>query len=162
MTDTINRQPAAAPTRALDARLDAAASKVLAEISRTDAKAGVLLTAFSLPLAALLAANPSRNLPALPAALVGLGGVGLIVAMLTVLLAVRPRLGGAANGSYLHWARCTPEELVKDLEEPVDQPAHVIHLARIAKRKYRGLRTAGDITVLSLLALAAALVTALL
>jgi hypothetical protein len=48
----------------LDARLDAATSTVLTEIARTDAKATTLLSAFSLPLAALLAAVPGRNLPA--------------------------------------------------------------------------------------------------
>lgn len=146
----------------IDARLDAATRTVLAEISRTDAKSGVLLTAFSLPLAALVAAVPGKPLPALAAVLVGLGTVGLVAAMLTVLLVVRPRLGGAARGSYLYWSLCTEEELVDDLQAPKEQAAHVIHLSRIAKRKYTGLRIAGDITAGALLALAAALLTALL
>ena len=60
----------------IDARLDAATHTVLAEISRTDAKAGVLLTAFSLPLAALVAAVPGRALPVLAAVLVGTADLG--------------------------------------------------------------------------------------
>ncbi|MDG5807902.1 DUF5706 domain-containing protein [Streptomyces ossamyceticus] len=146
----------------IDSRLDAATTTVLAEISRTDAKSGVLLTAFSLPLAALVAAIPGRTLPGVSALLVGAGTVGLVVAMLVVLIVVRPRLGGAARGSFLYWSLCTAEELVEDLKTPTNQAEHVIHLSLIAKRKYRGLRLASDITGVSLLTLAAALLAALL
>lgn len=146
----------------IDTRLDAATTTVLAEISRTDAKAGVLLTSFSLPLAALVAAVPGRSLPGRAAPLVGLGAVGLVAAMLVVLVVVRPRLSDAAKGSFLYWSLCTPEELVEDLQNPVDRATHVIQLSRIAARKYRGLRLAGDITKVSLLILAAALLAALL
>ena len=73
----------------IDARLDAATRTVLAEISRTDAKAGVLLTSFSLPLAALVAAVPGRVLPVLAAVLVGTGVVGLAASMLLALASAR-------------------------------------------------------------------------
>jgi hypothetical protein len=147
---------------AVDTRLDAANTTVLAEISRTDAKSGVLLTSFSLPLAALVAAVPGHALPPAAAVLIGAGTVGLVAAMLVVLLVVRPRLTGAARGSFLYWSLCTPEDLVKDLQNPSDRAAHVIHLSQIARRKYRGLRLAGDITGASLVTLAAALLTALI
>lgn len=146
----------------IDARLDAATTTVLAEISRTDAKGGVLLTSFSLPLAALVAAVPGKTLPVLSAVLVGVGVVGLVAAMLVVLVAVRPRLGGAARGSFLHWSLCTADEVLTDLQAPTDRADHVVHLSRIAKRKYKGLRLAGDITAAALVALAAALLTALI
>lgn len=146
----------------IDTRLEAANNTVLAEISRTDAKSGVLLTSFSLPLAALVAAVPGHALPPAAAALVGVGTVGLVAAMLVVLLVVRPRLSGAARGSFLYWSLCTPEDLVEDLRDPGDRAAHVIHLSRIARRKYWGLRLAGDITGASLVTLAAALLTALI
>ncbi|MCX4482233.1 DUF5706 domain-containing protein [Streptomyces cellulosae] len=146
----------------IDTRLDAATTTVLAEISRTDAKSGVLLTSFSLPLAALVAAVPGKTLPGLSAVLVGVGTVGLVAAMLVVLLAVRPRLGGAARGSFLYWSLCTADEVLADLQAPTDRAAHVVHLSRIAKRKYKGLRLAGDITAAALVALAAALLTALI
>ncbi|MGI5262454.1 Pycsar system effector family protein [Streptomyces angustmyceticus] len=147
----------------IDARLDAATTTVLAEISRTDAKSGVLLTAFSLPLAALVAAVPGHPLPGLSAALVGIGAIGLVTAMLVVLVVVRPRLSGAARGSFLYWSLCvSPEAVVEDLRNPGDRAGHVIRLSRIAKRKYRGLRLAGDVTGVSLVALAAALIAALL
>ncbi|MBZ3918131.1 Pycsar system effector family protein [Streptomyces acidiscabies] len=146
----------------IDARLDAANTTVLAEISRTDAKSGVLLTSFSLPLAALVAAVPGHALPPMAAVLVGAGTVGLVAAMLVVLLVVRPRLTGASRGSFLYWSLCTPEDLVEDLKNPGDRAAHVIQLSQIARRKYRGLRAAGDITGASLVTLAAALLTSLI
>lgn len=146
----------------VDARLDVANTTVLAEISRTDAKSGVLLTSFSLPLAALVAAVPGHALPPMAAILVAAGTVGLVAAMLVVLLVVRPRLTGAARGSFLYWSLCTPEDLVEDLKNPGDRATHVIQLSQIARRKYRGLRIAGDITGASLVALAAALLTSLI
>lgn len=151
-------------TTDLDARLAAANTTVLGEISRTDAKSGVLLTSFSLPLAALVAAVPGGHaLPAPAALFVGTGTVGLVAAMLVVLLVVRPRLGGAARGSFLHWSLCeTADEVLKDLEVPGNQAEHLIHLSKIARRKYRGLRIAVDLTGASLVALGAALITALI
>ncbi|MGW3253541.1 Pycsar system effector family protein [Streptomyces fungicidicus] len=149
------------PDSTLDARLDAANATVLAEISRTDAKSGVLLTSFSLPLAALVAVVPGHDLPPVVGLLVGAGAVGLIAAMLVVLVVVHPRLSGAARGSFLYWSLCSPDDLVKDLQTPGDRVAHVIHLSQIARRKYAGLRLAGIITGVSLLALGAALLAAL-
>jgi hypothetical protein len=145
----------------IDARLDAATTTVLAEISRTDAKSGVLLTSFSLPLAALVAVVPGHALPPVVGFFVGAGAVGLIAAMLVVLVVVHPRLSGAARGSFLYWSLCTPQDLVKDFQSPNDRAAHVIHLSQIARRKYAGLRLAGIITGVSLVALGAALLAAL-
>ncbi|MFE7620177.1 Pycsar system effector family protein [Streptomyces sp. NPDC057496] len=148
-------------TDPIDARLDAATTTVLAEISRTDAKSGVLLTAFSLPLAALVATIPGRRLSGLAAVLTGIGTLGLVAAMLVVLVAVRPRLGGAARGSFLYWSLCTADELRDDLTATTDRAEHVIQLSRIARKKYRGLRAAVDITAASLFALALALLASL-
>ncbi|MGW3200099.1 Pycsar system effector family protein [Streptomyces sp. NPDC001118] len=145
----------------IDTRLDAATSSVLSEITRTDAKAAVLLSAFSLPLAALVVAIPGHTLPRAAAVLVGAGTVGLVTALLVVLLVVRPALTGAPRGNYLHWSQCTPEELEEDLQHPLDRAAQVIHLSQITRRKYKGLRIAGDITGASLILLAAALLTVL-
>ncbi|MEU2076618.1 Pycsar system effector family protein [Streptomyces sp. NPDC013489] len=144
-----------------DAKLTQARADVTAEIGRTDAKASALLAAFSLPLAVLVAAVPGHDLNTGAAILTGLGAVGLVAAMLVVLLVVRPRLGGNSRGSYLHWATCTPEQVVADLA--VDRSAErVVKLSQIATAKYKALRVAIDITagalVLLVLALAAVLV----
>ncbi|MEV6357956.1 Pycsar system effector family protein [Streptomyces hydrogenans] len=145
----------------LPKRLAAAITTVLAEISRTDAKSGVLLTAFSLPLAALLASVPNRSLPALASFLVASGAVGLVLAMLVVLSVVRPRLDGAMRGSYLYWSTATTDEVVQDLTEPTNQVEHVQRLSAIARRKYRGLQLAVDITGGSLVSLGLALLATL-
>ncbi|MFD9453498.1 Pycsar system effector family protein [Streptomyces sp. NPDC059985] len=142
-------------------RLEAASATVLAEISRTDAKSAVLLTAFSLPLAVLVASIPGRSLSGLAAALTAAGAVGLILAMLVVLIVVRPRLGRALPGSYLYWASATPEEVIQDLQKPTHRVEHVMQLSSIARRKYRGLQIAIDVTGASLVLLGLALVATL-
>ncbi|MEV8103149.1 Pycsar system effector family protein [Streptomyces sp. NPDC088135] len=145
----------------LDARLNEAAANLFAELSRTDTKAGHLLTSFSLPLAVLVAAVPGRGLPPAAVVLIGAGVVGLIAAMLIVLTVLHPRVSRAPRGSWVYWASCTPDELVDDLRNPASRKEHVIHLARITRRKFTGLRLAGIITGVSLVALGAALLAAL-
>lgn len=78
-----------------DARLATAISRVRDEISRTDTKAGILLTALGLPLAALVATVPGHHASPVATALLGIGALGLLTAMLVVLLVVRPRITGA-------------------------------------------------------------------
>ncbi|MFJ4745417.1 Pycsar system effector family protein [Streptomyces sp. NPDC088775] len=153
-------QSSTAPVTAPEAKIQKALTDVTAEIGRTDGKASALLAAFSIPLAVLVAVVPGHDLPAFAAVLVGLGAAGLVAAMIVVLLVVRPRLGGANRGSYLHWAQCTPEEVVADLA--VDRSVErIVELSQIAERKYRSLRLAIDITAASLVVLVLALATAL-
>lgn len=145
----------------LDARLDAATATVLAEITRTDTKSGVLLSTFALPFTALVAVIPGKSLSTTSSVLTGSGVVGLVAAMLVVLLVVRPRIDGTPRGSYLYWSSCTADELLADLQAPADRAEHIVRLSQIARRKYRGLRLAVDLTAAALVALAAALLTAL-
>ncbi|MEO3978090.1 Pycsar system effector family protein [Streptomyces sp. CAU 1734] len=147
----------------LETRLTEAIRTVIGEISRTDGKAAVLLAAFSLPLAVLLAAVPGRSLPAHATVLVGLGTTGLVAAMLTVLFVVRPSISGIRRGTFLYWARCTPEEAVADIAE-ADSHSHaedLVRVSRIARKKFLGLRWAGDLTAGSLTALAFGLLTSI-
>ncbi|MEW2153182.1 Pycsar system effector family protein [Streptomyces albidoflavus] len=147
----------------LDARLAAAVAEVRGEISRCDTKAGLLLSTYSLPLAALLAAVPGATLPPAAAVFIGVGSVGLVAAMLVVLAVVRPRIRSAARGAYLTWAAADVDQVLADMQAPqaTDQAAHLIHLASIAKRKFAALQVAIDLTRVSLLVLAAAVVAAL-
>jgi hypothetical protein len=143
-----------------DARLADAIGRVRDEIGRTDTKAGVLLTALGLPLAALVATVPGHQVSPTAAALLGIGALGLLTAMLVVLLVVRPRITGAPRGTYLHWAHCeTTEQLLEDLRDDTGAE-DLIRLSRLARAKYRALRAAIDITVVALAALAAALLAA--
>lgn len=145
--------PAATAT---DAQLSQARTDVITEIVRTDAKASALLTAFGIPLAVLVAAVPGRHISSTAAVLVGLGAVGIVAAMLTVLLVIRPRLGGNRPGSFLYWADCTTEDVIADLttDRRIDR---LVTLSQIARQKYKALRLAVDVTAAALLVLVLAL-----
>ncbi|MGA4954087.1 Pycsar system effector family protein [Streptomyces lydicamycinicus] len=147
-----------------DARMTKAIDQTQNEITRADAKATALLTAFSVPVAALavlVAVVPGREMAPAAVALISVGGVGLVVAMLAVLLVVLPRITGAPRGSYLYWAQCaTADDVLEDLRTET-RGEHLIRLSQIARRKYRQLRAAVCITAGALLCLAAALPVAL-
>jgi hypothetical protein len=147
----------------LDARMGEAIRRVLGEIGRTDGKAGILLASFSLPLTVLLAAVPGRGLPTHAAVLIGLGTTGLVAAMLVVLFVVRPSITGVRRGNFLYWARCTPQEAANDVAAPDSnsQAEDLVLVSRIARRKFLGLRWAGDLTAASLTALALGLLTSI-
>lgn len=148
-------------TQTPDSRLIRARDHVAAEITRTDTKATALLTAFGIPFAVLVATVPGRDFPTAAAVLAGAGTVGLVAALLTVLLALRPRLGGTTRGSYLHWAQCTPEDITEDLA--TDRNAeHIVQLSQAAVQKYKALRRAIDLTAAALCVLALALLVALI
>lgn len=155
MTQTPNTTPAAtAPVT--DAMLTQARADVVTEIVRTDSKAAALLTAFGIPLAVLVATVPGRDISPAAGVLVGLGAIGLVTAMFTVLLTLRPRLGGDATGSFLHWADCTAAEVIEDLTTDL-RVQRIGTLSRIAREKYKALRLAIDITGAALLVLVLAL-----
>ncbi|MFE6939607.1 hypothetical protein [Streptomyces chartreusis] len=88
----------------------------------------------------MVTAVPGHGLPRESAVLVGAGVVGPVAAMLVVLLVVRPRPAHAARGSFLCWAKCTPEVLPEDPQNPSDhtaRAAHLIHLSQLAHRKWQ-------------------------
>ncbi|MFJ5026117.1 Pycsar system effector family protein [Streptomyces goshikiensis] len=139
--------------------LDQAQASVLAELGRTDAKAGALLAALALPLAVLAAALPGRSWPPAATVLMTLGGVGYALALLLVLVTVRPRLPRSARASFHSWADLNPEELPAALEAPTEQAATIVMLSRLTRTKYRALRVAIDIAAAATVLLAAALFT---
>jgi hypothetical protein len=160
---TFDIDPGAASGTDLEARLGEAVRRVLGEIGRTDGKAGILLAAFSFPLAVLLAAVPGRGLPTHATVLIGLGTAGLVAAMLVVLFVVRPSITGVRRGTFLYWARCTPQEAAADVAaaDSQSQAEDLVRISRIARRKFVGLRLAGDLTAAALTALATGLLTSI-
>ncbi|MFZ3476096.1 Pycsar system effector family protein [Streptomyces sp. 2.9] len=137
-----------------------AQASVLAELGRTDAKAGALLAALALPLAVLAAALPGHTWPPAATVLMTLGGVGYAAALLLVLATVRPRLPHSARASFRSWADLTPEQLPAALASPAEQAATIVMLSRLTRAKYRALRAAIDIAAAATVLLAAALFTA--
>ncbi|MFI5945546.1 Pycsar system effector family protein [Streptomyces uncialis] len=146
-----------------DIRLRTAISTVLAEVARADAKAGILLAAYTLPLTVILATVPGRSLPHLAGVLIALGTGGLVAAMLLVLLVVRPSITGARRGTFLYWARCTPQEAAADVAATgtANLGEDLVRLSKLARRKFLGLRWAVDITAVAFIALTAGLLISL-
>ncbi|MEV0437771.1 Pycsar system effector family protein [Streptomyces spectabilis] len=146
--------------RSEDERLAQAHAEVMAEIARTDGKASALLTALGIPLAVLVAALPGRELPASGTVLASIAVAGMVAAMLATLRVLQPHIGNATQGSFLHWASCTPDEVLADLA--VDRrKAQLVVRSQIARRKFAMLRAAIHITAASVVVLALALLVGL-
>ncbi|MGW2227471.1 Pycsar system effector family protein [Streptomyces formicae] len=149
MTQTTNTN-----TPVTEETLSQARADVSTEIGRTDNQAMALLTAFGIPLAVLVAAVPGRHISPPAAVLVGLGVVGLVAAMVTVLMALRPNLRGNPPGSFLRWADCTPEEVADDLNTDLRvRLQRLVTRSRITRQKYKALRFAIDLTAAALVLL---------
>jgi hypothetical protein len=137
---------------------------VRSEISRTDSKASILLAGLALiagPLASC--AGILLHAPG-PVAACGIAAaLFLALAAGCLLEVVLPRLHGAGDANFLHYARCTREELRTALGEHADRHGELIALSRIAQAKYRFLARAGlllkasAVFVISAFALATAL-----
>ncbi|MFF4528169.1 Pycsar system effector family protein [Streptomyces sp. NPDC001407] len=135
-------------------------AEVSAEISRTDGKASALLAALGIPLAVLVAVLPGHNLPATGTVLAGVAVAGLVAAVLVTLFVLRPHIGNATEGSFLHWADCTADEVLADLA--VDRrTAQLIVRSQLARRKFEALRVAIHIAAGSIVVLALALAVSL-
>ncbi|MFJ8388626.1 Pycsar system effector family protein [Streptomyces sp. NPDC094438] len=148
-----------------DDPLEKALASAAAEVARLDGKAGAMLTASSLVAAILVGVVPNADLSGPVAALVGLGVLLNVAAMVAVLLVIRSRFGRpeTARGSFLHWATLTPEELVEELaqDRQVTRAAQAVALSRIARGKHRLVRLAVDLTVAAAGVLAVSLLVAL-
>lgn len=146
--------------RSEDEQLAEGHAEVMAEIARTDGKASALLTALGIPLAVLVAVLPGRDFPAAGTILAGVAVAGMVAAMLATLRVLQPHIGNATQGSFLHWANCTPDEVLADLA--VDRrKGQLVVRSQIARRKFAMLKIAIYITAASVVALALALVVGL-
>ncbi|MFI6055732.1 Pycsar system effector family protein [Streptomyces violascens] len=117
---------------------------VRGEIARTDTKASILLAALAIVIAPL--ADKVGALLDKPWPVAGLGAVGALLAAVAAWLlldVVLPRLHGHNNANFLHYARCTPEELAAILGRTADQHSELKALSEIAVSKYTRLGLAG-------------------
>ncbi|MFI7038386.1 Pycsar system effector family protein [Microbispora rosea] len=144
------------------------AALVRAELARVDAKAGLLVgwagAALAVVITVTTAATGTNRVPAV--ALTGLwAAAGLLgVAVVVLLLAVRPRIpriGG--TGFVVHARAASPAALLHTLtaaDAANHLAADVWLLSRLAVAKYRRLRLAVDFLIVALLVLAVALIFA--
>ncbi|MFF4861631.1 Pycsar system effector family protein [Streptomyces sp. NPDC001231] len=125
--------------------LTAAHAEVKAEIVRTDSKTALLLAFVGAVLAG--AWTVARTLPlTLPAAIVGGGGMAVLVAAAGMLLrSVRPNLGNRRERfGFPLWATLTPDEISDAVSR--DLAADIAGLSRLAVAKFTCLRRAVDLT----------------
>ncbi|MDT0270036.1 DUF5706 domain-containing protein [Streptomyces sp. DSM 44915] len=137
--------------------LSEALSEVQGQIARTDAKAANLTTFLGLLLTGVTVGGGAMHLP-VAAWLVGLAGVGFLLAAGVVLLwNVRPNTS-PVPGTFPHWATLTADELRGELGTD-HRPGAVTALSRLATAKYRRIRRAIDLTLCggALLVVAAAI-----
>ncbi|MEU4502637.1 Pycsar system effector family protein [Streptomyces sp. NPDC024089] len=138
-----------------DSNLDSALTHTVSEISRTDTKAGLLLTLDGLLVAALSFLGTDIDGLALVFALVG--------AVVLALLVIRPRLAapGQTVSDRAHfgfYATAEPAEIAEALTGD-RRPARLQALSRIALRKMTQLRRSGDASLVAVIAIAAAILT---
>ncbi|MEU1377960.1 Pycsar system effector family protein [Streptomyces triculaminicus] len=139
----------------IDKNLDDACASVVNEISRTDAKASLLL-AFSGAVLAGLAALADKDLPLTTKVLGGLAVFALGAAATLLLLVVRPCLRGDDRASFPYWARLDEDEICACMDSDT-RAARIRILSTLAVRKFTHLRRAVDLSLaaLALLVLAA-------
>ncbi|MGI5397837.1 Pycsar system effector family protein [Streptomyces sp. CA-251251] len=144
------------PESIVDKNLDAACAAVTGEISRTDAKASLLL-AFNGAALAGVASMAGRDLPTATKAVGALAVLVLGAAAVLLLLVVRPNLRGDDRASFPYWARLTDDDTVRASMDSDTRAARIRVLSAITVTKFARLRRAIDCTLaaLALLALAA-------
>jgi hypothetical protein len=143
-----------------DKNLDSACTAVAAEISRTDAKASLLL-AFNGAVLAGLASAANKNLPPATKTFGVLAVLVLGAAAVLLLLVVRPRLSGDDRASFPYWARLDDDEIRASLTRDT-RAARIRVLSTIAVAKFTRLRHAIHLSLIALALLASAAAGALI
>lgn len=142
-----------------DTNLDEALVHTVADLTRTDTKAGLLLTLDGLLVAALSFLGTGLHGLALILAIAG--AVALVGGVVLALLVIRPRLadkGTTDRASYVYFADADPAAIAAALADD-RRPARLQALSRTALRKMRVLVWAGDTTLAAVIAIAAAILT---
>ncbi|MFB6984235.1 Pycsar system effector family protein [Streptomyces scopuliridis] len=142
-----------------DKNLDAALAHTVSEITRTDTKAGLILTLDGLLVAALSFLGTELDGAALVAALIG--AAALIGSVVLAVLVIKPRLTGGGlvdKGSFIFYADASDEAIDASLTEDLRR-TRVRVLSRIALRKMRSLHYASYASIAAVVAIAAAILT---
>lgn len=134
-----------------------ALAQVTNEITKADTKSGLLLTLDGLLVAALSLMGSGGGSASL--ALQALGGLALTLSVLLAVTVIRPRLaapGGARDGwSFVTFATASADDIAASMQED-RRTIRLQVLSRIALRKMKIQRAAGDATVIATVAIAAA------
>ncbi|MEU2674195.1 Pycsar system effector family protein [Streptomyces sp. NPDC007164] len=144
-----------------DTNLDSALTHTVSEISRTDTKAGLLLTLDGLLVAAL--SFLGTDIDGLALVLAVVGSVALVGGVVLALLVIRPRLAapGQIVSDRAHFGFYATAELaeIADALTGDRRLARLQALSRIALRKMAQLRRSGDASLVAVMAIGAAILT---
>jgi hypothetical protein len=130
--------------RSGDDRVEQELTVVRGEIARTDTKASILLASVAIvagPLAEQAGTVLRQPWPV--AALAGVAALLVGIATWLLLDVVLPRLTGSSNANFLHYARCSRDELRLALGPDADRHGELIVLSGITEAKFRRLALAG-------------------
>lgn len=151
--------PAAETDRAV-ALVEAELVAVRGELTRVDAKCGVL-TGLGGAALAILAATAGTSTAAGPVrVLLAAAGVALAAAVVLAGRALRPRFGGSG---FCRWAEASAQEVAGHMTVEAASPlmhaaGELVVLSRIAHTKFRALRWASDLLTAGLVLIGAAVV----
>lgn len=140
-----------------DINLTEAITHTQGEISRTDTKAGLLLTLDGLLVAALGLLGTSINGPCLALALAGAAAV--VASVVLSVIVVRPQLrlsGRPDRSSWVQWAQASQDDIRSGLAED-RRLERLAALSALVLRKMRVLQLACDASVLAVALVAAAI-----
>ncbi|MFJ9214445.1 Pycsar system effector family protein [Streptomyces sp. NPDC102264] len=143
----------------INKNLDDAVSHTTAEITRTDTKAGQIITLDGLLVAALSFLGTKLDGVALGAALIG--ALALVTSVVMALTVIRPRFfckGRTDRASFVFWATADLADIEAGMTED-RRLARVQVLSRITLRKMRFIQLAGDASLIAVIAIAAAILT---
>lgn len=136
-----------------------AVTTVSSEITRTDTKAGLILTLDGLLVAALSLQDSPTSGGTLALALTALAATAVAASVGLAVHVIRPRLGtpGPSDPSFVNWAAADTDSIRVSLAGD-HRITRIQVLSRIAMRKMRVLRLSADIALVAVVATAAALI----
>lgn len=144
------------------ARVDQALADVADQLRRADTKAASMLPLFGGFLAGVVALT-TRDLPVVAEVIMWLAAAPMMVSVLLLLSAVRPRNSKGARHGFAHFARYVerPSELLEQFESEAPATALAVDVCRlslIVRAKYADVRRAIDLLMVGLVLLGVALV----
>lgn len=142
-----------------DENLASGLEHTVQEVARTDTKAGLLLTADGVLTASVTGLGALGKLSPIAVGLVVIAMVALVVATLTGLDVVRPRLAPRGvvpdKSSFVYWADAPINEVSASLQDD-NRVKRLKTLSIITRRKMVALRWSAHATAVAIVALAAA------
>lgn len=137
---------------------DRATADVESTLARVDGKANMLL-AFALGLASAVVALAVARPRIHPAAMVAIGGAGVMLAAAAVLLllAVRPHIPRKGGTGFVSIARAEDDDSFRRVVINSHGYQHLRHMSVLAVAKYRIVRRAVDLVIVAVVVLVAAI-----